>query len=77
MRSRPRPEGDDDAEWWAGAAPAKRNTPLVVVGLFRYLQLAHRDDAGEEPENVLLGDVPILVTVVAWAVLCAVILVAA
>ncbi len=51
--------------------------PLVVYGLFRYLQLAHRDDAGEEPENLLLGDVPILVTVVAWAVLCAVILFAA
>lgn len=50
--------------------------PFVVVGLFRYLLLLHRRSAGEEPENVLLGDVPILVTVAAWAVVCAVILIA-
>ena len=50
--------------------------PFVVFGLARYLQLLHRrDDAGEEPENVLLGDLPILVTVAAWAALCAAILV--
>ena len=49
--------------------------PFVVFGLGRYLQLLHRHSAGEEPENVLLGDVPILVTVAAWAALCAVILV--
>ena len=48
--------------------------PFVVFGLFRYLQLLHRHDAGEEPENVLLGDPPILVTVAAWATLCAAIL---
>jgi 4-hydroxybenzoate polyprenyltransferase len=48
--------------------------PFVVFGLFRYLQLLHRHDAGEEPENVLLGDLPILVTVAAWAVACAAIL---
>ena len=28
--------------------------PFVVFGLFRYLLLVHRDDLGEEPENVLL-----------------------
>lgn len=50
--------------------------PFVVFGLFRYLQLLHRHDAGEEPENVLLGDLPILVTVAAWAVTCAAILLA-
>ena len=50
--------------------------PFVVFGLFRYLQLLHRHDgAGEEPENVLLGDGPILVTVATWAALCAAILV--
>jgi len=50
--------------------------PFVVFGLFRYLQLLHRhDEAGEEPENVLLGDIPILVTVATWAALCAAILV--
>ena len=32
--------------------------PFVVFGIFRYLLLVHRRAAGEEPENVLLGDVP-------------------
>ena len=49
--------------------------PFVVFGLCRYLQLLRRRDGGEEPENVLLGDPPILITVAVWAVLCAVILV--
>ncbi len=48
--------------------------PLVIFGLARYLRLLRRTGAGEEPENVLLGDVPILATVVAWAVTCAAIL---
>ena len=48
--------------------------PFVVFGLARYLHLLRRTEAGEEPENVLLGDAPILVTVVAWAVTCAAIL---
>jgi 4-hydroxybenzoate polyprenyltransferase len=48
--------------------------PFVVFGLFRYLLLMHREDLGEEPENVLLTDVPILATIAAWAVTSAVIL---
>jgi hypothetical protein len=34
----------------------------------------HRDDLGEEPENVLLRDVPILVTIAGWAITSAAIL---
>jgi 4-hydroxybenzoate polyprenyltransferase len=48
--------------------------PFVVFGLFRYLMLMHRQDLGEEPENVLLTDVPILVTVALWALTSALIL---
>jgi 4-hydroxybenzoate polyprenyltransferase len=48
--------------------------PFVVFGLFRYLMLMHRQDLGEEPENVLLSDVPILATIAAWAVTSALIL---
>ena len=48
--------------------------PFVVYGIFRYLLLLHRHGAGEEPENVLLRDVPLLATIVAWAATCAVIL---
>jgi len=48
--------------------------PFVVFGIVRYLQLLHRHALGEEPENVLLGDLPILLTVAAWGVTCGAIL---
>jgi 4-hydroxybenzoate polyprenyltransferase len=48
--------------------------PFVVAGLARYLVLVHRHDLGEEPENVLLADRPILLCVAAWAATCAVVL---
>jgi len=49
--------------------------PFVVFGVFRYLLLIHRQDLGEEPEEVLLRDPPILLCIAAWAVCAAVILV--
>jgi 4-hydroxybenzoate polyprenyltransferase len=49
--------------------------PFVLFGIFRYLLLIHRDDIGEEPEQVLLTDVPILVAVCGWIVTAALILV--
>ena len=49
--------------------------PFVVFGVFRYLLLMHRRDLGEEPEEVLLRDVPILVCIAGWAVCAAVILI--
>lgn len=49
--------------------------PFVVFGLFRYLLLVHRDDLGEEPENVLLSDRPLLAAIGLWAVTAATILV--
>jgi 4-hydroxybenzoate polyprenyltransferase len=48
--------------------------PFVVFGVFRYLLLVHRQDLGEEPEEVLLRDVPILVCMAAWAACAAVLL---
>ena len=48
--------------------------PFVVFGLIRYLLLLHRSDSGEEPEHILLTDVPILVTVAAWAATSALLL---
>ena len=50
--------------------------PFVIFGVFRYLLLLHRGQAGEEPENVLVRDLPILACVAAWAITCAVILAA-
>ena len=49
--------------------------PFVVFGVFRYLLLLDRARAGEEPETVLVSDLPILVTVGLWAASCAAILV--
>jgi 4-hydroxybenzoate polyprenyltransferase len=48
--------------------------PFVVFGIFRYLLLMHRYDIGEEPEQVLLKDVPILLAVAGWIVTSAAIL---
>jgi 4-hydroxybenzoate polyprenyltransferase len=48
--------------------------PFVLFGVFRYVLLLHHARKGVEPENVLLGDVPILATVLAWACACAAIL---
>ncbi|MDQ5820265.1 MAG: UbiA prenyltransferase family protein [Actinomycetota bacterium] len=48
--------------------------PFVLFGVFRYLLLVHRHDLGEEPENVLLKDLPILVCVAGWATTAALIL---
>jgi 4-hydroxybenzoate polyprenyltransferase len=48
--------------------------PFVVFGLFRYLLLVHRDDLGEEPEQILFSDRPILAAVALWALTAAAIL---
>jgi 4-hydroxybenzoate polyprenyltransferase len=48
--------------------------PFVLYGIFRYLLLLHRHQLGEEPENVLLSDAPLLLTIAAWAATSATIL---
>jgi 4-hydroxybenzoate polyprenyltransferase len=48
--------------------------PFVLYGVFRYLLLLHGRDLGEEPENVLLTDVPLILTLAAWAATSAAIL---
>jgi 4-hydroxybenzoate polyprenyltransferase len=48
--------------------------PFVIFGVFRYLLLVHRDDVGEEPEQVLLTDVPIMLAVAGWIATAAAIL---
>ncbi len=48
--------------------------PFVLYGVFRYLLLLHRHQLGEEPENVLLSDAPLLLTIAALAATSATIL---
>jgi len=42
--------------------------PFVLYGIFRYLHLIKMRDQGGEPEEILLKDRPIQVTVVLWAI---------
>jgi 4-hydroxybenzoate polyprenyltransferase len=41
--------------------------PFVLYGVARYLYIIYEKQEGESPERVLLSDYPLLVTVVAWA----------
>jgi 4-hydroxybenzoate polyprenyltransferase len=42
--------------------------PFVIFGLFRYLYLAHSQNAGGSPEEIFLKDKPLLVTIALWIV---------
>jgi 4-hydroxybenzoate polyprenyltransferase len=50
--------------------------PFVVFGIGRYVWLVRGRGAGEEPEEVLLRDAPLLASIVAWAAACGAILLA-
>jgi 4-hydroxybenzoate polyprenyltransferase len=56
----------------SAALPA--SVPFVGFGLFRYVYLVRRRGAGEEPDQVLLTDRPILAAVALWVVTCAIVL---
>ncbi|MCE5218024.1 decaprenyl-phosphate phosphoribosyltransferase [bacterium] len=40
--------------------------PIVIYGVFRYLYLVHRHGQGDAPDQVLLNDMPLLVTVLVY-----------
>jgi 4-hydroxybenzoate polyprenyltransferase len=48
--------------------------PYVIYGIFRYMYLVHRHDAGGNPEDVLLRDRPMQLTVALWVLTAMVIL---
>ncbi|HST25939.1 MAG TPA: UbiA family prenyltransferase [Gaiellaceae bacterium] len=48
--------------------------PFVVAGIGRYLLLVRRRGLGEEPEEILLADVPILAAIAGWTVTAALVL---
>ena len=50
--------------------------PFVVFGLFRYVHLVRRRGLGEEPDQVLVTDKPILIAVALWVAACATVLAA-
>ena len=66
---------------YAGAAHADTHgpwmlltVPFVLYGIFRYLYLSHQKGLGAAPEQVLLGDRPLQINLVLWALTSAVIL---
>jgi len=48
--------------------------PFVIYGLFRYLFVVYRQDGGGAPEEVLLRDCPLQMTVLLWIIACFLIL---
>lgn len=40
--------------------------PFVIYGMFRYLHLVHAKDGGGAPEQAVLGDRPLLISVFLW-----------
>ena len=48
--------------------------PFVAFGLFRYIMLSGSADAGENPEDLLMGDGPLIATALLWLGSAAVIL---
>lgn len=48
--------------------------PFVLYGIFRYLYLIHKKEAGGNPETVLINDKPLLIAVLLWVITVGVIL---
>jgi 4-hydroxybenzoate polyprenyltransferase len=51
--------------------------PFVLYGIFRYLYLVHTKSEGGSPEEVLLRDVPIMLTIAGWVATAAMVLLVA
>ena len=49
--------------------------PFVAYGLFRYMYLVHVEKRGENPEDIVLSDVPLIVCMVLWLAAAASVLV--
>lgn len=48
--------------------------PFVAYGVFRYLYLVHRRNLGHAPEEILLSDWPLIITILLWLLTSAAIL---
>ena len=45
-------------------------TPFVIYGIFRYMYLMHRKNLGESPTSIVTKDIPIMLTVFGWVIVC-------
>jgi 4-hydroxybenzoate polyprenyltransferase len=41
-------------------------TPFVIYGIFRYLYLIHKKNLGENPEQIVTKDIPLIINAVLW-----------
>jgi len=41
-------------------------TPFVIYGIFRYLYLLHKKNLGENPEQIVTKDIPLIIDVILW-----------
>ncbi|MCJ7833457.1 MAG: decaprenyl-phosphate phosphoribosyltransferase, partial [Deltaproteobacteria bacterium] len=48
--------------------------PFVLYGIFRYLYLVHQKVEGGRPEEILLTDRPLLLTVLGWTIMVLVVI---
>ena len=49
-------------------------TPFVIYGIFRYMYLMNKKNMGESPTSIVTKDIPIMIVVMAWFVVCLVII---
>ncbi len=40
--------------------------PFVLYGVFRYIYLVHTRDIAESPEEILIGDAPMILAIILW-----------
>jgi len=48
--------------------------PFVLYGIFRYLYLVHKREEGGNPTKILLTDLPMIVNLLLWIIVCVVII---
>ncbi len=44
-------------------------TPFVIYGIFRYLYLIHIKKLGENPSNILMKDIPLIINIILWFII--------
>lgn len=49
-------------------------TPFVIFGIFRYMYLIHKKNLGESPSQIVIKDLPIIITTFLWFIISVVII---
>ena len=48
--------------------------PFVLYGIFRYLYLVHKKEAGGNPTKLALTDLPLLINITLWIITASIII---